>query len=134
MNSNIIKLSFNIPNTGTQRKVHFQTSSDAKSRWSDHREQSLLVVGKRFESAIQDGNARKLSLCMAHEINDSQTNGRVWNRNVLRSARALEKAQYFHLWMRKQTIRMFWKIDGTGLPSYATQKRRGQGYYYIQTP
>lgn len=112
---------------GTQGKICLQIGADAEPGRRNSGQQSVFSVWKRFKSAIQDCDARELSICMAYEINDPETSRGMRGGDILRPSCSLEKAQYICLWLREQTSWMQHKTLRTSVSTDASQKRSRQG-------
>lgn len=69
--------------TGAARKIHLQIDTNVEPGRGDSGQQPLLAVGQGLEQAVQDSDEGELSVGVAHQANDTQTDGGVRHCNLL---------------------------------------------------
>jgi len=83
----------------------------------------MLAIRQGSEPAIQDGDARELSIRLAYQADDTQASRGMRRGDILRPSRALEKAQYLRVRLRDQEARLQRKTVGTSVSVDASQER-----------
>lgn len=112
---------------GTPRKVYLQARANAESRRRYSRQQQMFPVRQRPESSVQNGDEGELSIRVAHEADDSSSDGRMRYSDLLRSSRSLAKRQYIYIRLREQACRMLRETGRASVSPYVAQKRGRQG-------